>query len=127
MKITTILIVSTSIALFVNTTMAQGTAVQSSNAASAQVSTAAKPKNPKSVNAKQQRQEKRIEQGVASGELTNKEAAKLNARQGKIQREEARMRADGDLSAKERAKLQHDLKKSNKAIKKQKHDKQDKD
>ena len=124
MKITNILIISASIGLLASTSIAQSTATQSSPEAVA--TPAAKPKHKNSVNARQNRQEKRIEQGVASGELTNKEAAKLNKRQDKLEQKEARMRSDGELSNKERAKLQNDLRKSNKAIKKQKHDKQDK-
>ena len=126
MKITNILIVSASIGLFATTLQAQGLTGTAPGMSTSQgtVAKAAKPKNPNSINARQNKQEKRIEKGVASGALTDKEAAKLNKRQDKIEKKEARMRADGELTGKERAKLQKDLKKSNKAIKKQKHDKQ---
>ncbi len=127
MKITNILIVSASIGLLATTLQAQGltgTAPGLSSSQGAVAKPTAKPKNPNSINARQNKQDKRIEKGVASGELTDKEAAKLNKRQDKIERKEARMRSDGELTGKERAKLQNDLKKSNKAIKKQKHDKQ---
>jgi hypothetical protein len=129
MKITNILIVSASLGLLATSLQAQGLTGAAPGLSSSQGAVAkpsSRPKHQNSINARQNRQEKRIEQGVASGELTNKEAAKLNKRQDKLEQKEARMRSDGELSNKERAKLQKDLRKSNKAIKKQKHDKQDK-
>jgi len=84
---------------------------------------AAQTADPK-VNERQQNQQQRIEQGVQSGELTKREAVKLEAREAKIAREERRMKADGELTKKERAKLHKDLNKTSKAIYKQKHDAQ---
>lgn len=50
-------------------------------------------------------QEKRIEQGLQSGALTTKEAAKLEGEEAKVDRMQARSLKDGSLSDAERAKL----------------------
>lgn len=50
-------------------------------------------------------QEKRIEQGLQSGALTTKEAAKLEGEEAKVDRMQARDLKDGKLSDAERAKL----------------------
>jgi uncharacterized membrane protein YebE (DUF533 family) len=76
------------------------------------------------INKRQARQDKRIEQGVASGQLTNKEAAKLEAGQAKVQTAETAARADGKVTAKEHAKIEHMQDKQSKKIARQKHDKQ---
>jgi hypothetical protein len=57
------------------------------------------------VDQRQVNQERRIEQGVASGSLTAGEAARLEAQQARIANREAAMKADGSLTATERAKL----------------------
>jgi hypothetical protein len=54
---------------------------------------------------RQQRQQDRIQQGVASGQLTPREARRLHNDQGRIWGAEGRMRADGNLSPQERARL----------------------
>lgn len=52
-------------------------------------------------------QQNRIEQGVQSGQLTNKEAAKLERGQARVNRAEARAGADGHVGAREQARIQH--------------------
>jgi len=52
-----------------------------------------------------QRQEDRIQQGLASGQLTPGEARRLQNEQARIRGAEGRMRADGNLSPQERARL----------------------
>ena len=52
-------------------------------------------------------QQNRIEQGVQSGALTNKETANLERGQARIDRKEARAGADGHVSAREQARNQH--------------------
>jgi hypothetical protein len=65
----------------------------------------------------------RIAQGVRSGELTQREAARLSREQARIRAEEHRLRHnDGRLGPRERAKLQHDLERANRNIERQKHD-----
>lgn len=81
---------------------------------------------PWSINNRQQRQQKRIYQGVKSSELTAKETYRLEKQQARIQRTETRYRASGDgLTWHERYKLQHKLNQSSHNIRQQKHDKQD--
>lgn len=77
------------------------------------------------VDQRQANQEARIEQGVKSGELTKKEAAKLKAGQAKVQRKEDKAKADGVVTAKERAGLEHAQDKQSRKIAKEKHDKQE--
>jgi len=54
---------------------------------------------------RQPRQEDRIQQGLASGQLTPREARRLQNEQARIRGAEGRMRADGNLSPQERARL----------------------
>jgi len=76
------------------------------------------------VDQRQANQEARIQQGAQSGELTGKEAAKLEKGQAKVQAQEDKAKADGKVTAKERAKLAKSQDKQSKKIRKQKHDKQ---
>lgn len=73
------------------------------------------------IDRRQEQQEKRIEQGVQSGTLTPREAARLETQQARIAQEEARMKADGNLTRAERAKLTHDQNRASKAIYRKKH------
>jgi hypothetical protein len=57
------------------------------------------------IQAREQRQQQRIQQGLRSGQLTPKEANRLEAEQRWIKATEARMKADGNLTRAERAKL----------------------
>ncbi len=76
------------------------------------------------IDARQDRQESRIEQGVASGQLTNREAAHLEKREAGIANAEAKAEADGKVTRKERARLRKKEDKTSAAIYHQKHDKQ---
>lgn len=69
-------------------------------------------------------QQRRIEQGVASGELTNREAAKLEAGQARDSRLEARAGADGHVSAAEQRRVQRSENRQSRRIYKEKHDAQ---
>ena len=73
---------------------------------------------------RQANQEKRIEQGVKSGELTKKEAARLEKREAKLEADKQKAKADGVVTKQERAKLQHEANRDSKAIYRQKHDAQ---
>ncbi|HMK57188.1 MAG TPA: hypothetical protein VK448_11170 [Dissulfurispiraceae bacterium] len=66
-------------------------------------------------------QQKRIEQGVASGQLTPREAGHLEAREAKIKQDEERMKSDGNLTNKERAKLTREQNRASKKIYNKKH------
>jgi len=77
------------------------------------------------VDQRQANQEARIEQGVKSGELTKKEAARLKAGQARVAAKEAKAKEDGKVTAGERARLEHAQDKQSRRIAKQKHDKQE--
>jgi hypothetical protein len=76
------------------------------------------------IDKRQAEQQKRIDQGVKSGELTKREAAKLEKGQAKVQRMEDKAKADGVVTAKERKQIQHEQDKQSKRIAHEKHDKQ---
>ena len=69
-------------------------------------------------------QQQRIEQGVKSGQLTNREVGKLESGQAKVDRAEARAGANGRVSANEQQRIQKAENQQSKRITKQKHDKQ---
>jgi len=69
-------------------------------------------------------QERRIEQGVKSGQLTNREVGKLENGQARVDRGEARAGANGHVSAKEQQRIQKAENKQSKRVYKEKHDKQ---
>lgn len=73
------------------------------------------------IQKREQNQEKRIEQGVQSGQLTPKEAGKLEAKQAKIKQDEERMKADGKLTKAERRKLKREQNKASEKIYDKKH------
>ena len=76
------------------------------------------------VDAHEAHQHQRIAQGVASGQLTHREAARLRAEQRAIHRAEWRAKADGVVTRTERRQLQHELDHSSRSIRNQKHDAQ---
>lgn len=82
--------------------------------------------HPYSINHRETRQQRRIRQGIRSGELTAKETYKLEKQQYKLRRTEARYRRSGNgLTWKERYKLQRQENRTSRSIYRQKHDKQD--
>jgi hypothetical protein len=76
------------------------------------------------INQRERHQQGRIADGVRDGELTQKEASKLEKEQAKIHSAESKARADGEFTAKERAKIQKRQNKASHHIYKEKHDKQ---
>jgi hypothetical protein len=83
------------------------------------------PKDPMATpraDAREANQEKRIQQGVASGQLTPKEAAAVQKGEARIDKVEDKAKADGVVTAKERARLHNMQEKESKAIYRQKHD-----
>lgn len=70
------------------------------------------------------RQQKRIGQGVESGQLTAKETAKLERQQGKIEADREKALADGKMTRKEKAKLTREQNRASRRIYKEKHDAQ---
>jgi hypothetical protein len=69
-------------------------------------------------------QQQRIENGIKSGQLTNREAGRLERGEAKVSRVEARAGADGHLGAAEQARLQKLENRESRAIQRQKHDAQ---
>jgi uncharacterized protein HemX len=69
-------------------------------------------------------QQKRIDQGVASGQLNAKETNRLEKREAKLAANESAAKADGKVTRAERLKLQREANRNSTAIHRQKHDKQ---
>lgn len=76
------------------------------------------------IDKRQANQEARIEQGVKSGELNQKEAARLEKGQARVQSMEDKAKADGKVTAKERKRINKAEDKQSRRIHRQKHDKQ---
>jgi polyhydroxyalkanoate synthesis regulator phasin len=93
--------------------------------AAASAQTAAPGTNTPRIDQRQANQEKRIDQGVASGELTRREARRLERQQTAINKAEAKAKADGSMSAQERRRLTSAQNHASRSIARQKHDRQD--
>ena len=76
------------------------------------------------INQRERRQQRRIADGVKDGDLTRKEARKLEKQQAKIHAAEAKAKADVEFTTKERARIQKKENKASRQIYKEKHDKQ---
>ena len=69
-------------------------------------------------------QESRIAQGVRSGELTTREAGKLERGQARVDRQEARAGTDGKITANEQRHIQSAENRQSTRIRREKHDAQ---
>jgi len=69
-------------------------------------------------------QERRIEQGIQSGQLTNREAGRLERGQARVDRAEARAGADGHVGAGEQRRIQKQENRQSKRVYREKHDAQ---
>lgn len=76
------------------------------------------------VNAREQNQRARIRQGVASGELNRREAARMRGREAGLTAEKRAMKADGVVTPQERQDLRRTENRDSRAIYRQKHDAQ---
>ena len=76
------------------------------------------------VNARQQNQQQRIAEGVKSGQLTGREAVRLEREERAVRVEERAYKSDGKLTPAERKHLNQDLNKTSRDIYRQKHDAQ---
>jgi Skp family chaperone for outer membrane proteins len=74
------------------------------------------------VNARQHAQQKRVHQGVHSGQLTKGEAKTLHQEQKALRAEERAYKSDGKLTLQERKDLHQDANQLSKDIYRQKHD-----
>lgn len=77
------------------------------------------------IDQRQANQEKRIDQGIASGELTRREARRMNRQQNAIDKAENQAKADGSVSAQERRRLTQAQNATSRHIHRQKHDAQE--
>ncbi|HYV04975.1 MAG TPA: hypothetical protein VFB82_10330 [Blastocatellia bacterium] len=78
-----------------------------------------------SINGRQYREQRRIREGIRSGELTRREAGRLETEQARIRMYERFARRDGYVSPRERAGLDRRLDRASRDIYRQKHDGQD--
>jgi hypothetical protein len=101
-------------------------AVWSTLAATAFAQSASAPAgaNTPGIDKRQANQEKRIDQGIASGSLTKREAHRLERQQSAINRAEDKAKADGTVTTQERRRLHHAQDHASKSIHRQKHDRQ---
>jgi Ni/Co efflux regulator RcnB len=79
--------------------------------------------NAATINRREHHEQVRIRQGIKSGELSRKEAARLEKEQAKIRVDERFARKNG-VTPKERARLEKELNRASKDIHRQKHDNQ---
>lgn len=98
---------------------ALGAQAQSTN-----MGTAPNPTATPRIDQREANQERRIEQGEKSGQLTAREANRLEKEQGRIERAEDRAKADGKVTAKERAHLNNMQDRASRDIAREKHDRQ---
>ena len=69
-------------------------------------------------------QQRRIDQGVNSGQLTGKEAARLEKRADRLNAAEAKAKSDGVVTKAERARLEREANRNSRVIAREKHDRQ---
>ena len=79
----------------------------------------------KPIDRREHNEQVRIHQGIRSGELTRKEAARLEAEQARIRVDERFAKMNGKFTAEERLRIQKELSKASHDIYQQKHDAQD--
>jgi hypothetical protein len=81
---------------------------------------------PQNIDRREQRQQRRIREGVRNGELTRRETRHLERRETRLNRAEWRARrSGGTLTSQERRRLNRQLNRSSRAIYRQKHDRQE--
>ena len=78
------------------------------------------------IDQRQANQEKRIDQGIASGQLNEREANRLNKQQEHINKMEDRAKADGTVTKRERARIDNAQDRASRHIAREKHDAQGK-
>ncbi|MDD3380211.1 MAG: hypothetical protein PHD68_03235 [Rugosibacter sp.] len=76
------------------------------------------------VDQRQINQQQRIDQGVSSGTLTEKEAARMERGQTRVENLEDRAKSDGTVTNRERARMHHSQDVQSSRIYQQKHDRQ---
>lgn len=76
------------------------------------------------IDQRQANQEKRIDQGMAGGQLNEREATRLNNQQEHITKMEDKAKSDGVVTKKERARINRAQDRASRHIARQKHDRQ---
>lgn len=99
-------------------------AAAGAHAQSANMGTTPSPTATPRVDQREAKQERRIQQGVNSGQLTQREATRLENQQGRIERAEDKAKADGKVTARERAHLGNMQDRASHDIAREKHDRQ---
>ena len=92
--------------------------------ASAQTAASAPGANTPRIDKRQANQERRIDQGIASGALTKRETRRLEKEQAHIDKAEDKAKADGSVTAQERKRLTKMQNHASHDIYRQKHDQQ---
>ena len=92
--------------------------------ASAQTAASAPGANTPRIDQRQANQEKRIDQGIASGQLNKRETRRLEREQAHINKAEDKAKADGSVTAQERKHLTKMQNHASRDIHRQKHDQQ---
>ncbi len=100
--------------------LATGCLLACTGAVFAQVAEPATPR----IDQREQRQETRIDNGTASGQLNQRETNRLEHQQTHIDNMESRAKADGKVTRLERARITREQNQANRRIKLQKHDRQ---
>lgn len=80
--------------------------------------------NTPKIDQRQAKQEQRIDQGMASGHLNEREANRLNNQQEHINKIEDKAKSDGVVTKKERTRIARAQDRTSRHIAKQKHDSQ---
>ncbi len=76
------------------------------------------------IDKRQDNQQKRIEKGARSGQLTGKEQKRLQKGQERVQKMEDKAISDGKVTKQERKRIEHAQDQQSKAIYRERHDKQ---
>lgn len=76
------------------------------------------------IDARQERQAERIDKGVESGQLNQREAARMEKGQARVQKMEDRATADGKVTKGEKRRIEHAQDVQSARIARQKHDAQ---
>jgi len=74
------------------------------------------------IDARERHQQYRIREGIRDGQLTRREAERLEAQQARIRVDERFAKADGHVSYRERRRLDRELDRASRDIYRQKHD-----
>ena len=75
------------------------------------------------VDARQAEQQRRINEGVASGQVNQAEQQRLQTGQAKVQRMEDKAKADGKITKKEATQIEHEQNRQSRRVYHEKHDK----